>query len=387
MNAEELLNLLRYIHANNQLLIKNKFACQTVNIEGGAGTGKTSCILQFAIENNLELVRRNLAEYEDISDLVGYPCKMHKVVKGDVTKWVTESSISQYIGHGYTPTEEMKMTHAAPEWIQGKTKPFLLLLDDYSRSSEKFMQATMTLVENQSYNNWKLPTGSLILLTSNPDNGLYSVTTLDKAQSTRVLNINYKFDIEVWAKWAEKAGIDSRCINFLLLHPELVKEDSDINARTVTMFFNSLMSISDFSNQLPLIQQLGEATTNPELTIMFNLFINNRLDKLITPKKILFDDNEVQVMNELKSCIGFGNNYRADIASILVTRIINTAIIYANDNSIDKKVIDRIIAISNEPDVLTDDLKYVLIKKLLNNNGKKWQILMTNSQIAKMVVK
>jgi len=68
MNAEELLNLLRYIHANNQLLIKNNFACQTVNIEGGAGTGKTSSILQFAIENDLELVRRNLAEFEDVSD-------------------------------------------------------------------------------------------------------------------------------------------------------------------------------------------------------------------------------------------------------------------------------------------------------------------------------
>lgn len=387
LNAEELKTFLEYIHANNQLLISKKLACQTVNIEGAAGGGKTSSILEFANHMGLELVRRNLAEYEDVSDLVGYPCKMHKVIKGVVEKWVTESSIPQYIQSGYTPTEEMKMTHAAPEWIQGRTKPFLLLLDDYSRSSEKFMQATMTLIENQSYNNWKLPEGSLILLTSNPDNGVYSVTTFDNAQSTRMINVNYKFDIDVWARWAEKTGIDGRAINFLLLNPELIKEDTEVNARTVTMFFNSLMSIPDFMTQLPLIQQLGEATTTPELTIMFTQFINNKLDKLIHPKKILFDDNEKQVMSELKACIGTGNNYRADIASILTTRVINTAMQFAEDNPIEQKTIDRLITLTTDPDTLTDDLKYVLIKKIVNGNKQKFQRLMVNSAVLKIAVK
>ena len=86
MNAEELLNLLRYIHANNQLLIKNKFACQTVNIEGGAGTGKTSCILQFAIENNLELVHLDL-EFNNLSYIkqgsLDHLCKLRYLLLGD----------------------------------------------------------------------------------------------------------------------------------------------------------------------------------------------------------------------------------------------------------------------------------------------------------------
>lgn len=68
LNSEELKSLLTYIHKNNQLLISKKLPAQTVNIEGEAGTGKTSTILQLAQELNLELVRKNLAEFEDVSD-------------------------------------------------------------------------------------------------------------------------------------------------------------------------------------------------------------------------------------------------------------------------------------------------------------------------------
>jgi hypothetical protein len=208
---------------------------------------------------------------------------------------------------------------------------------------------------------------------------------MDDAQKTRFVSVELKFDIDCWARWAEEVGIDGRCINFMLLNPELVTDQC--NPRSITTFYNCISSIPNFMNNLPLIQMIGEGSVGVEFATMFSIFINNKLDTLISPKKILFDDNEVQVIKELKTCIGSGNNYRADIASILVTRLINTAVHFANDNTVDKKLINRIIAINNDPDALTDDLKYVLVKKLLNNNGKKWQILMTNPEIAKMAIK
>ena len=334
----------------------------------------------------MEVIRKNLAELEDVSDLVGYPCKEHELVKGDLTKWVTEGTITQYIQAGYKPTDQKRMTHAAPEWIQGKTKPVILLLDDYSRASEKFIQATMTLLENQTYNNWSLPKGSFVILTSNPDNGNYSVSTMDSAQKTRVINVNYKFDAQVWARYAEKTGIDGRCINYLLLHPELMKEESGINARTVTMFFNSLMSIDNFSNELPLIQQLGEATTNPEFTIMFTTFINNKLDKLVTPKNMLLQDNESYILGEIKSCIGQGDSYRADIASVLATRLINFTVEYAEKHTITQAIIDRLIAFATV-DLFTNDLKYIIIKNIIKGNKQKFQKLMLNTEVIKMAGK
>lgn len=386
LNAEELKAFLTYIHNNNQLLISKNLPPQTVNIEGEAGAGKTSSVIQLAKELGMDVIRKNLAELEDVSDLVGYPCKEHEMLGKDNTKkWVVEGAIPQYITAGYKPTGEKRMTHAAPEWIQGKDKPLILLLDDYSRASEKFIQATMTLLENQSYNNWKLPEGSFILLTSNPDNGEYSVSALDNAQKTRVINVNYKFNAEVWARWAEGTGIDGRCINFLLLHPELLEKNKDINARTVTMFFNSLMSINDFSTELPLIQQLGEGTTSPEFALMFTTFINNKLDKLVTPKDMLLHENEAYVVGEIRSCIGVGPQYRADIASVLATRLINYTVSYAENNTITQKITDRLIRYSTD-DIFTNDLKYIIVRKILNSN-KKFQKLMLNADVVKMTMK
>jgi hypothetical protein len=388
LNAEELKEFLTYIHKNNQLLISKKLPAQTVNVEGEAGGGKTSTILQLANEMGMALVRKNLAELEDVSDLVGYPCKEHEMIAkdGETKKWVVEGIMPQYITAGYKPTNEKRMTHAAPEWVQSATGPIILLLDDYSRASEKFVQATMTLIENQTYNNWRLPEGSMILLTSNPDNGVYSVTALDNAQKTRVINVSYKFDVSVWARYAEKTGIDGRCINFLLLHPELMEKNTELNARTVTMFFNSLMSIPDFMAQLGLIQQLGEGTTSGDFTTMFTTFIHNKLDKMVTPKDMLLHDNEPYIIGEIRSCIGAGPQYRADIASVLAQRLINFTINYAEDNTITQKVTDRLIRFATD-DLFTNDLKYIIIKKIINANKQKFQKLMLNADVVKIAMK
>lgn len=385
LNAEELSGFLEYIYNNNQLLVGKNLPAQTVNVEGEAGGGKTSVILQFAKKHGMEMVRKNLAELEDISDLVGYPCKEHEMVKEGQIRWVVESTIPQYISSGYKPTGEKRMTHAAPEWIQGKTTPIVLLLDDYSRAAEKFMQATMTLLETQTYNNWSLPKGSFVILTSNPDNGDYSVTALDMAQKTRVINVNYKFDPQVWAKWAETTGIDGRCINFLLLNTELM-DSKDLNARSVTMFFNSLMSIKDFASELPLIQQLGEACTTPEFTTMFTTFINNRLDKLVTPHDMLLHENEPYIVGEVRGCIGKDASYRADIASILTTRLINFTINYAEKNTVTDKISQRLIRFMTD-DLFTNDLKYILVKKIVNANKAKFQKLMLDADVVKMTLK
>lgn len=135
LNSEELKGFLTYIYENNKILLEKKLAVQTVNVEGEAGGGKTSTILQLSKELGLELIRKNLAEFEDVSDLIGFPCKEHQMIsiKDNSIRWVVEGVIPQYIQSGFKPTGELRMVHAAPEWIQGKDKPVLLLLDDYSR--------------------------------------------------------------------------------------------------------------------------------------------------------------------------------------------------------------------------------------------------------------
>ena len=132
----------------------------------------------------------------------------------------------------------------------------------------------MELVDRQTYISWTLPKDWHIILTANPDNGDYMVNSVDAAQKTRYITANLKFDIDVWARWAEENEIDTRCINFLLMHPELVTQET--NARSISTFFNSISSIKKFEDQLPLIQMIGEGSVGNEFASMFTTFIKRQ---------------------------------------------------------------------------------------------------------------
>lgn len=462
LNIDEVKDFLKHIVENNRFLQEGGKPAVAVEIIGESGIGKTSSVLQLANEFNMNVVKLNLAQIEELGDLVGFPIRQFQLCKegstGMVTKtiqvpvtrmvpkmvtktvtetkavqkqvmgpdgkmimrtvqvpvqvekqveemveetvmedrqigepgadyeclWVDENAVEEYIKRGYSFTGEKRMSYCPPEWIADKKGGGFLILDDWNRADIRFIQAVMELVDRQEYISWKLPKDWHILLTANPDNGEYLVQSIDTAQRTRFVSVNLKFDKDVWARWAEGQGIDGRCINFLLMHEELVS--SRVNARSITTFFNCISSIKDFSAQLPLIQMIGEGSVGAEFTTMFTTFINNKLDKLVSPKDILLHDNQDYIIGELRSCIGRDHNYRADIASVLTTRLINFTVNYSETNTINQKIIDRLIKLSTD-DTITDDLKYVLVKKILNGNKQKFQKLMANPEVMKMAMK
>jgi len=385
LHAEELKEFLIHIVNNNRALQAKGAVPVCVNIEGEAGIGKTSAVEQLAKELGLDICRINLAQIEELGDLVGFPLKEYEVTNGTNYMWVTENSIPQHITNGYNPTGERRMSHAAPEFIQGRTKGGILLLDDYTRADARFMQATMTLIETQQYMSWKLPPDWHIILTTNPDDGNYSVTALDPAQKTRFASVRFKFNVEVWARWAEKVGVDSRCINFLLLHPEVITRD--VNPRSVMTFFNSISSIPDFDAQLGLIQMIGEGSVGPNFATMFTLFINNKLDKLTSPRDMLLHENEAYIVGELRNSIGRGDKFRADIASTLATRLINYTINYTENHPVTDDMSKRLIRFCTDPEIFSNDIMYLLVKKIYNANTQKFQKMMTNAEVMKMSVK
>jgi hypothetical protein len=242
----------------------------------------------------------------------------------------------------------------------------------------------MELIDRQQYISWSLPKDWHIILTSNPDNGEYLVNSIDNAQKTRFISVNLKFDIDCWSEWAENAQIDNRCINFLLKHPELVT--TNINSRSITTFFNSISSIDSFENTLDLIQMVGEGSVGSEFTTLFTMFINNRLDKIISPKTILTHESDDYILNTLKGIIGKDKNYRADLASIISTRIINYSIFHAKENKIEKPFIDRLALLVNE-ELFTMDLKYSIVKSIYNGDTASFKLLMLNKTLLTFLTK
>jgi hypothetical protein len=383
LNANELKQFLNHIVENNRFIQSQGKTPVSVEVIGESGIGKTSAIIQLAKELKLNFVKLNLSQIEEIGDLVGFPIRQFEVTDSKETIWVDENAYDEYLRLKYKPTGQNRMSYCAPEWISGKEKGGILLLDDWNRADIRFIQAVMELIDRQQYISWNLPKDWHIILTANPDNGEYLVSSIDNAQKTRFISVHLKYDVECWAKWAEENYIDGRCINFMLLHPELVT--TEVNSRSVSMFFNSISSIKSFDNSLPLIQMIGEGSVGPEFSSMFTMFINNKLDKMISPQNIMEQD-EKYVLNTLKSIIGKDKEYRADLASTLSTRIVNYLDIFSKSNPIEKSFISRISSLVNEK-IFTNDICYNMVRSIYNNNPNKFKSLMMDKSLVEYILK
>jgi hypothetical protein len=417
LNVTELKGFVNHIITNNRYLQEAGKNSVSVEVVGESGIGKTSTIVELAQDNNLKFVKLNLAQIEELGDLVGFPVRQFQMYKEKqvptkkiddisytaaqraaasadlanlktttkkVGMWVDELAVQEYLKNGYKMTGKNRMSYCAPEWIADAKAGGILLLDDWNRADTRFIQAVMELIDRQSYISWTLPKDWHIILTANPDNGDYMVNSVDSAQKTRYVTANLKFDVNVWAEWAEGAGIDTRCINFLLLHPELVTQET--NARSITTFFNAISSFDSFEDNLSMIQMIGEGSVGDAFASMFTTFINNKLDKLVTPKDLLTHDNEAYILGELRSCIGKDDTYRADIASTLATRLGNFSVVHSKENTITQKLTDRLIALCTK-DYFTNDLKYLIVRTIFNGNKKKFNKLMMVPEIIQMTMK
>ena len=384
LNIDEAKSFLSHIVTNNRYLQENNKLPVAVEVIGDSGIGKTSMVLQVAKELNLNLVKLNLAQIEELGDLVGFPIRQFEVCQEDKCLWIDEHAVEEYTKLGYKFTGQNRMSYCPPEWIAGKASGGFLLLDDWNRADIRFIQAVMELIDRQTYISWSLPKDWHILLTANPDDGEYLVNSIDTAQKTRFISVNLKFDMKCWGVWAENNQVDGRCIKFLLKHPELVS--TSVNSRSITTFFNSISSLDSFETNLPLIQMIGEGSVGTEFTTLFTMFINNRLDKMMSPEDMIHHEKEDYVLNTLKGIIGKEKKYRADLASILSTRLVNYSLYYSKENKISKQFIDRLALLMNE-ELFAVDLKYNIVKSIYNGNQSSFKLLMLNKTLLKFLTK
>jgi hypothetical protein len=392
LNSKELKETLTHIILNNRALQEENLKPVAVSICGAAGLGKTSVVEQLAEELDIKHVEViNLAQLDELGDLVGIPVKEYQLVvkQGDKTagRWVDEKVMDSFIKEGWKANGQSRMSYAKPAWIAGKGENGVLILDDYTRAAPRFMQAVMEIIDKQRYISWSLPKGWTILLTENPDDGTYNVTDIDAAAKSRYITFDMRWEPEVWAEWAEKSKIDQRAINFTLLHgKEIIKDENPhVNPRSLVKFYNSLRTIKDFDKSLALIQNIGEGAVGPEVTTMFTSFIHNKLDKMISPTEILdtnvaFDTIKLKVVDLIKT----DEDYRADLGYVLTTRLINHMVHNVETKDITTKFIERVKDLITS-EVLGSDLKFVLAKKVINTNNK-YNVLMLEDSVIDVIL-
>jgi hypothetical protein len=386
LSSKELKEVLTHIINNNKVIQDQSKKPVAVSILGHAGLGKTTLVEELQKElklNHFEYV--NLAQIDELGDLVGIPIKQYWLTtpqgKG---KWIDETIMEQYKTQGWTITNNSRMGYAKPQFIAGKGENGILLLDDYTRCQPRFMQAVMEIISKQEYISWKLPKNWTVICTENPDDGTYNVSDTDPAAQSRKLTFELKYDVESWAEWAEKNGVDRRCISFMLLNPEIIKtETPHINPRSLTKFFDTLTTITEFESNLSLVRTLAEGAVGSEVASLFCSFINNKMDKMISPERIM--DTTVSfeaIQDQIKELIKEGLDYRADLAFVVTTRLINY-LAFTLDK-VTSKHIDRLADLIKS-NCLGTDLKFVLAKKVTNQDNR-YNALLVHSEVVDIIL-
>ena len=141
LNIDELKGFVNHIIKNNRFLQEQGKNPVAVEVVGESGIGKTSAVLDLAKENELDFVKLNLAQIEELGDLVGFPVRQFQmfrekqvprkiddlqytvaqkaaasaqVADSTMTKklgqWVDELAVEEYIRKGWKMTGKNRMS-------------------------------------------------------------------------------------------------------------------------------------------------------------------------------------------------------------------------------------------------------------------------------------
>ena len=122
INQSELKEFLEHIITNNRHLQDNGKGPISIEVIGESGIGKTSSIIQLAEELGLNFVKLNLAQIEEIGDLVGFPIRQFEMTNGSDTRFVDEHLVEDYRNEKYKATGKNQMSYCPPEWIANQDK-------------------------------------------------------------------------------------------------------------------------------------------------------------------------------------------------------------------------------------------------------------------------
>ena len=81
LNTNELKGFVEHIITSNRMLQAAGNKPVAVEVVGESGIGKTTSIYQIAEQHNLDLVKLNLAQIEELGDLVGFSTKEYYMIK------------------------------------------------------------------------------------------------------------------------------------------------------------------------------------------------------------------------------------------------------------------------------------------------------------------
>jgi len=373
----------------NEISEENRQGRWSTCIWGHRGVGKTSVAKQLEDHpivwrgkkyKGYKVVSVPIAQFEEMGDLHGMPDRHVKILNGNKSRWVPEQVLAKWIENGWTIDETAGVTtrYAPPDWVPQEEGPCILLLDDWNRASIRIIKGCMQLLQDYGMVSWQLPAGCNIVLTGNPDQQDYQVTSMDSAIITRIQSVTQRTDKAQWALWAQENGVDPKVINFVLMYPEMLIGRERTCPRSIARFGQSLnygwseptpkngKQIKE-EDRWKWIVPLAKSLLDDETIAAIVAFFNTDLEKVISPEEILNADNQDAINEKLLKLLPPGSeDQRTDIVSIILERLY-IWIIQEDCEVSDRRIENFQKFIINE--TIPDDARYSVIRRLATYNG------------------
>jgi len=309
-------------------------------IWGHSGIGKTAKVkqrakrpLEWAANGDApekykghEVYTVPIAQMEEMGDFHGMPDRHVCVAKSVGSKkqeaWVPVEVSEGYIKEGWSVvhSEGIRTMYAPPDWVPRKPGPSILLLDDWNRASVRIIKGLMQLLQNYGMVSWSLPPGCNIVMTGNPDEQDYLVTSIDSAIITRIKSVTLKHDAREWSIWAQREGVDPRVISYVLQYPEMMIGKERTNPRTLSEVGRSIHKYKDLSDNevCKRFSMTANSLLDEETVSALTVFMERDVEMVISPEDILAGKGGISKhMAKLMA----GKEKRIDILGVTIDRL------------------------------------------------------------------
>lgn len=336
-----------------------------------------------------------IAQFEEMGDLHGMPSRHIKIVKETSKvkteeRWVPEEVAQSWLASGegwmISHSAGVRTMYAPPDWVPAEPGPSILLLDDWNRASVRIIKGIMQLLQNYGMVSWKLPPGCNIVLTANPDEQDYLVTSIDSAILTRIRSVTLTHDAKEWAVWAQGAGLDPRGINYVLRYPEMMIGSERTNPRTLAQTFRDMKRIPDLrSNEnANRFKTMASSLLDDQTVSSLIVFMERDVELIIEPEQILGGKDWTWIESHVEKLMS-GREKRVDVLGVICDRLY--AHLVQPDTKPDTSAIknfQKFVTLETIP----EDLRHNLCLRLsrVKDNGKTHQWILHNDRLTKLIM-
>lgn len=277
MNFEETLNGVELVMRANEVPL----------IVGKSGIGKTTLVKRIAEKNKWKLVviDGNLLKEGEIG---GLPT-------------IDEYIVCDNNGNNIKRKTTVYASHTKLREIDRYIKQgdnVLLFIDEINRCEHSVQQELMNLILNREINGYVLDDNVKIVAAMNPSDKYgeefeYQVVDMDPAQENRFVWLHMDNDSLSWIRWAQKAGVDEKIIEFISTFPDYLYKENEGDICATPRSYERLSKIykiykEDLNNiDKKVFVNIVKGNVGRVIAEEFIGFIESHHDKLITLSDIL----------------------------------------------------------------------------------------------------